>query len=97
MLSLVFLHTAAINNHWLFIKKEKRKKIIDLYCANCRVDEKLYPNHCSNKKEGTNENGHAKLQEDNNWGRYARGAVYALQEKEHCLSQVRDFFLFWSL
>ncbi|XP_016901439.1 galacturonokinase [Cucumis melo] len=55
--------------------------------VNFRVDEKLYPNLCSNKKEGTNANGLAKLQEDNNWGRYARGAVYALQEKEHCLSQ----------
>ncbi|KAA0058173.1 galacturonokinase [Cucumis melo var. makuwa] len=64
--------------------------------VNFRVDEKLYPNLCSNKKEGTNANGLAKLQEDNNWGRYARGAVYALQEKEHCLSQVREFTLFWS-
>ncbi|XP_038879630.1 galacturonokinase isoform X2 [Benincasa hispida] len=55
--------------------------------VNFRVDENQYPNHFINKKEGTNANGHAKLKDDNNWGRYARGAVYALQQKEHCLSQ----------
>ncbi|XP_022135482.1 galacturonokinase isoform X2 [Momordica charantia] len=46
--------------------------------VNFRVDENQYPDQTSNKKEGT---------EENNWGRYARGAVYALQRKEHCLSQ----------
>ncbi|XP_022921351.1 galacturonokinase [Cucurbita moschata] len=55
--------------------------------VNFRVDEKQYPNHSNNKKEETNANGHAKLEGDNNWGRYAKGALYALQQKEHCLSQ----------
>ncbi|XP_022988530.1 galacturonokinase [Cucurbita maxima] len=55
--------------------------------VNFRVDEKQYPNHSNNKKEETIANGHAKLEGDNNWGRYAKGALYALQQKEHCLSQ----------
>ncbi|KAG6589667.1 Galacturonokinase, partial [Cucurbita argyrosperma subsp. sororia] len=55
--------------------------------VNFRVDEKQYPNHSNNKKEETNANGHTKLEGDNNWGRYAKGALYALQQKEHCLSQ----------
>ncbi|KAG6589659.1 Galacturonokinase, partial [Cucurbita argyrosperma subsp. sororia] len=50
--------------------------------VNFRVDEKQYPNHSNNKKEETNANGHTKLEGDNNWGRYAKGALYALQQKK---------------
>ncbi|XAR47986.1 Galacturonokinase [Bertholletia excelsa] len=52
-----------------------------------RVDEFQHPRHSGKLNEQINGNGSPNLLEECSWGNYARGAVYALQNKGNHLSQ----------
>ncbi|KAL2342617.1 hypothetical protein Fmac_003902 [Flemingia macrophylla] len=52
-----------------------------------RVDEIQQPKHISNTKDKSLDEVSSGLQEQCNWGRYARGAVYALQSRGNNLSK----------
>ncbi|XP_021723443.1 galacturonokinase-like [Chenopodium quinoa] len=52
-----------------------------------RVDESHHPKKAAKANESTNSNGSTKLEEECCWGRYAKGAVYALNRKGNVLSQ----------
>ncbi|XP_034699670.1 galacturonokinase [Vitis riparia] len=52
-----------------------------------RVDEIQHPRHSALKNDKIITNGSSKSKEECDWGRYARGALYALQSRENHLSQ----------
>ncbi|TKY60782.1 Galacturonokinase protein [Spatholobus suberectus] len=52
-----------------------------------RVDEIQQPRHISKTKDKGLDKDSPELQEQSNWGRYARGAVYALQSRGNNLSK----------
>lgn len=57
-----------------------------------RVNEIQQPrlNTKTKQENSTKDSSELQLQEQCIWGRYARGAVYALQSRGHNLSKVRD-------
>lgn len=57
-----------------------------------RVDQILHPSDIVEMKDKIDANNSSELHKQCNWGRYARGAVYALQSKGNHLVQVRDYF-----
>lgn len=51
------------------------------------VDEIKHPKHFVKENDKINGSGSSKLQEECNWGNYARGAIYALQSRGNHLTQ----------
>ncbi|KAJ9689233.1 hypothetical protein PVL29_014747 [Vitis rotundifolia] len=58
-----------------------------------RVDEIQHPRHSALKNNKIITNGSSKSKEECDWGRYARGALYALQSRENYLSQTGIAYL----
>lgn len=58
----------------------------------CRVDETQHPRDSVGKKGEIVADDSAKLQEECNWGNYARGALYALTSRGNKITQVRNVF-----
>ncbi|XP_068642627.1 galacturonokinase [Aristolochia californica] len=52
-----------------------------------RVDEVQYPRVTIRTNGAVHENGSTEVSEECQWGNYARGALYALQSRGHCLTQ----------
>lgn len=59
----------------------------------CRVDETQHPRHSIGKKGEILADDSSKLQEECNWGNYARGALYALTSRGNKITQVRNMCL----
>lgn len=55
-----------------------------------RVDEIQRPWQTTKTKHDNSAENSSEPREQCNWGRYARGAVYALQSRGHNISKVRD-------
>jgi len=55
-----------------------------------RVDDIQQPVQTTKTKNDNMAENSSEPQEQCNWGRYARGAVYALQNRGHNISKVRD-------
>lgn len=56
-----------------------------------RVDEPQHPRHTVGVNGEVLANDSSRLQEECNWGNYARGALYALNSRGKKVTQVRIF------